>query len=89
MAPIALFIAHRFLPQAAWTRFFNLVLFLFYTSGNTMIKKKRLDALRKKRSGIDQVRKIAESSPVEKDYPPAGTQEICKLDTVQITEDAC
>ncbi|KAI1770193.1 hypothetical protein F4818DRAFT_433747 [Hypoxylon cercidicola] len=66
MAPAALFIAHSFLPQTTRTVFFNLILFLFYTSGNTTVKKKRLDALRRKHAGNVSMKKRAESNTAEK-----------------------
>ncbi|XXH01497.1 hypothetical protein Hte_007857 [Hypoxylon texense] len=88
MAPLALFIAHKFLPQAAWTRFLNLALFLFYTSGNIMIKKKRLNALRKKRSSNGSVGKMVESSSAKNDTAPAKTPEIYGVDNIGVTEDA-
>lgn len=48
-SPLALVFAQKFLPQETWVPFFNLVSFILGTYINTITKRKRLSALRKKR----------------------------------------
>jgi len=48
-SPLALVFAQKFLPQETWVPFFNLVSFILGTYINTITKRKRLAALRKKR----------------------------------------
>lgn len=50
-SPICLAFAQKFLPEQTWVPFFNLVSFIIGTYINTMTKKKRLAALRKKHFG--------------------------------------
>lgn len=50
-SPICLAFAQKFLPEATWVPFFNLVSFVIGTYINTITKKKRLAALRKKHFG--------------------------------------
>jgi hypothetical protein len=50
-SPICLAFAQKFLPDALWVPFFNLVGFVIGTYINTVTKKKRLAALRKKHFG--------------------------------------
>lgn len=50
-SPICLAFAQKFLPEHAWVPFFNLVSFVIGTYINTVTKKKRLAALRKKHFG--------------------------------------
>ncbi|KAL2136351.1 hypothetical protein VTI74DRAFT_4183 [Chaetomium olivicolor] len=50
-SPICLAFAQKFLPEHAWVPFFNLVSFIIGTYINTVTKKKRLAALRKKHFG--------------------------------------
>ncbi|TPX11194.1 uncharacterized protein E0L32_001012 [Thyridium curvatum] len=50
-SPICLAFAQKFLPEATWVPFFNLVGFIIGTYINTVTKKKRLAALRKKHFG--------------------------------------
>lgn len=58
-SPICLAFAQKFLPEHTWVPFFNLVGFIIGTYINSVTKKKRLAALRKKyaddskRSGRD------------------------------------
>lgn len=47
-SPISLAFAQQFLPQETWVPFFNIIAFFIGTYINTMTKKKRLAALRKK-----------------------------------------
>lgn len=47
-SPISLAFAQKFLPQETWVPFFNIIAFVIGTYINTMTKKKRLAALRKK-----------------------------------------
>ncbi|EFX02027.1 integral membrane protein 25d9-6 [Grosmannia clavigera kw1407] len=50
-SPICLAFAQKFLPEYAWVPFFNLVSFIIGTYINTITKKRRLAALRKKHFG--------------------------------------
>ncbi|KAK5994581.1 PXMP2/4 family 3-like protein [Cladobotryum mycophilum] len=50
-SPICLAFAQQFLPDELWVPFFNLVSFVIGTYINTITKKKRLAALRKKHFG--------------------------------------
>ncbi|KAM0323305.1 hypothetical protein ACHAQA_008897 [Verticillium albo-atrum] len=50
-SPICLAFAQKFLPDQLWVPFFNLVAFVIGTYINTVTKKKRLTALRKKHFG--------------------------------------
>ncbi|KAI1865793.1 hypothetical protein JX265_008116 [Neoarthrinium moseri] len=50
-SPICLAFAQQFLPEQTWVPFFNVVAFIIGTYINTMTKKKRLAALRKKHFG--------------------------------------
>lgn len=50
-SPICLAFAQKFLPDHLWVPFFNLVSFIIGTYINTVTKKKRLAALRKKHFG--------------------------------------
>ncbi|KAI1004476.1 hypothetical protein K3495_g3740 [Podosphaera aphanis] len=47
-SPLALAFAQQFLPEHAWVPFFNIVGFIIGTFVNSITKKKRLAALRKK-----------------------------------------
>lgn len=74
-SPLCLAFAQKFLPENAWVPFFNLVSFVIGTYINTITKKKRLAALRKKHFG-DSGRSGPGSSvagpppgPDYKDYP--------------------
>jgi hypothetical protein len=50
-SPLCLAFAQKFLPEHLWVPFFNLVAFTIGTYINTLTKKKRLAALRKKHFG--------------------------------------
>jgi len=50
-SPVCLAFAQKFLPENTWVPFFNLVSFIIGTYINTVTKKKRLAALRKKHFG--------------------------------------
>lgn len=50
-SPLCLAFAQKFLPEATWVPFFNVVSFIIGTYINTVTKKKRLAALRKKHYG--------------------------------------
>ncbi|KFH43959.1 PXMP2/4 family protein-like protein [Hapsidospora chrysogenum ATCC 11550] len=50
-SPICLAFAQKFLPDQLWVPFFNVVSFIIGTYINTVTKKKRLAALRKKHFG--------------------------------------
>jgi len=47
-SPLALAFAQKFLPEHTWVPFFNIIAFLIGTYVNSVTKKKRLAALRKK-----------------------------------------
>ena len=49
-SPLALAFAQQFLPQETWVPFFNAIAFVLGTYINAHTKKKRLAALRRKRS---------------------------------------
>ncbi|KAK4114965.1 hypothetical protein N656DRAFT_776002 [Canariomyces notabilis] len=72
-SPICLAFAQKFLPENTWVPFFNLVSFVIGTYINTVTKKKRLSALRKKHFG-DSGRTPGGSTigPRPDDYPPLG-----------------
>ncbi|KAI1116198.1 integral membrane protein [Nemania sp. NC0429] len=75
-SPICLAFAQQFLPEFAWMPFFNFVAFIIGTYINTVTKKKRLAALRKKHFGDD--RRPGPMGPPQppprptEDYPPIG-----------------
>ena len=50
-SPVCLAFAQQFLPDQLWVPFFNVVTFVIGTYINTVTKKKRLAALRKKHYG--------------------------------------
>jgi len=50
-SPVCLAFAQKFLPEATWVPFFNVISFVIGTYINTVTKKKRLAALRKKHYG--------------------------------------
>jgi Mpv17 / PMP22 family len=64
-SPICLAFAQKFLPDQLWVPFFNVVSFVIGTYINTITKKKRLAALRKKHFG-DNRGNIGRPE----DYPP-------------------
>jgi hypothetical protein len=55
-SPLALAFAQKFLPDHLWVPFFNIVAFTIGTYINTITKKKRLAALRKKHFGNEPSR---------------------------------
>jgi len=65
-SPITLAFAQKFLPEHTWVPFFNLVAFVIGTYINSLTKKKRLAALRKKHYGDS--RDTAYSGPPKRDY---------------------
>ena len=73
-SPLCLAFAQKFLPESMWLPFFNLVSFVIGTYINTITKKKRLAALRKKHfgdGGRDLGRPPAGSTMGRPDdYPP-------------------
>lgn len=75
-SPICLAFAQKFLPDQLWVPFFNFVSFIIGTYINTVTKKKRLAALRKKHfgdgrsSGRDSINP-GRPAPGE-DYAPLG-----------------
>lgn len=72
-SPICLAFAQQFLPENTWVPFFNLVSFVIGTYINTITKKKRLAALRKKHFGDGPGRTGAPSTIGRpEDYPPLG-----------------
>lgn len=69
-SPVCLAFAQKFLPESTWVPFFNIVSFVIGTYINTVTKKKRLAALRKKHFGDGgRAGSIGGGSRVE-DYPP-------------------
>ena len=72
-SPVCLAFAQKFLPESAWLPFFNIVSFVIGTYINTITKKKRLAALRKKHFGDGGGRATGGSSIGRpEDYPPMG-----------------
>ncbi|KAK4217396.1 hypothetical protein QBC37DRAFT_415031 [Rhypophila decipiens] len=74
-SPICLAFAQKFLPESTWVPFFNLVSFVIGTYINTVTKKKRLAALRKKHFGDGRAPPPPGSNiggPRPDDYPPLG-----------------
>ncbi|EFQ25246.1 Mpv17/PMP22 family protein [Colletotrichum graminicola] len=75
-SPLCLAFAQKFLPDQLWVPFFNLVAFIIGTYINTITKKKRLAALRKKHFGDGRSPSMGgrpEDYPGPKDYPgPMG-----------------
>lgn len=47
-SPLALAFAQKFLPEHTWVPFFNIISFIIGTYVNSVTKKKRLAALRRK-----------------------------------------
>lgn len=77
VSPISLAFAQKFLPESTWVTFFNLVAFVIGTYINTVTKKKRLAALRKKHFGDGGPRPSGPPPPSmaggrPEDYPPLG-----------------
>lgn len=73
-SPICLAFAQKFLPDQLWVPFFNVVSFIIGTYINTVTKKKRLAALRKKHfgDGRGDGRGPSGSAGRPEDYPPMG-----------------
>ncbi|KAK2072332.1 hypothetical protein P8C59_006691 [Phyllachora maydis] len=77
-SPLCLAFAQQFLPPSTWVPFFNLVGFVIGTYINTVTKRKRLAALRKKHFGDGSGRGLAGPPPSGSmagpagDYPPMG-----------------
>ena len=74
-SPICLAFAQKFLPEHAWVPFFNLVSFIIGTYINTVTKKKRLAALRKKHFGDGRNpggSSIGGGRPEDYPHPPMG-----------------
>lgn len=72
-SPVCLAFAQKFLPENTWVPFFNLVSFIIGTYINTVTKKKRLAALRKKHFGDDRRSNpgsIGGPGTYPEDYPP-------------------
>lgn len=74
-SPICLAFAQKFLPENTWVPFFNLVSFVIGTYVNTITKRKRLAALRKKHFGEGGSRpgSMAGGPTYPEDYPPPPT----------------
>lgn len=53
-SPLALAFAQQFLPEQTWVPFFNMISFFLGTYINSVTKKKRLAALRKKHYGSEK-----------------------------------
>ncbi|KAK1749375.1 hypothetical protein QBC47DRAFT_152479 [Echria macrotheca] len=71
-SPICLAFAQKFLPEQTWVPFFNLVSFVIGTYINTITKKKRLAALRKKHFGDGGRPTGGSTMGRPEDYPPLG-----------------
>ncbi|OTB07227.1 hypothetical protein M426DRAFT_53988 [Hypoxylon sp. CI-4A] len=74
-SPLCLAFAQAFLPEITWVPFFNLIAFIIGTYINTITKKKRLAALRKKHFGDGRSGSVAGGRPgpgPESEYPPPG-----------------
>ncbi|KAH6647248.1 integral membrane protein [Truncatella angustata] len=75
-SPVCLAFAQQFLPEETWMPFFNVVAFIIGTYINTMTKKKRLAALRKKHFGDGRGDGRGSGSMGgggrPEDYPPMG-----------------
>jgi hypothetical protein len=72
-SPICLAFAQQFLPESTWMPFFNVVAFVIGTYINTITKKKRLAALRKKHFGDGRGSgSVGGGSGRPEDYPPIG-----------------
>ncbi|KKY31504.1 putative integral membrane protein [Diaporthe ampelina] len=67
-SPVCLAFAQKFLPENTWVPFFNLVSFIIGTYINTVTKKKRLAALRKKHFGDDRRGPGSVAGPPPSDY---------------------
>jgi len=65
-SPLALAFAQKFLPEHTWVPFFNIIAFVIGTYINSVTKKKRLAALRKKHYGDSR-----SGSGRPEDYPGA------------------
>ncbi|KAH7350104.1 integral membrane protein [Plectosphaerella cucumerina] len=67
-SPLCLAFAQKFLPDQLWVPFFNIVSFVIGTYINTVTKKKRLAALRRKHFGDGRAPSVGGGRP--EDYPP-------------------
>ena len=70
-SPVCLAFAQKFLPESAWLPFFNIVSFVIGTYINTITKKKRLAALRKKHFGDGRNPSVAGGRPEDYGPPPS------------------
>lgn len=72
-SPIALAFAQAFLPHETWVTFFNFISFVIGTYVNSHVKKKRLQALRRRaqdgsgRGGVQDSRTFEETTTTEYD----------------------
>ncbi|KAL1880790.1 hypothetical protein VTK73DRAFT_5175 [Phialemonium thermophilum] len=71
-SPICLAFAQKFLPENTWVPFFNLVSFVIGTYINTVTKKRRLAALRKRHFGDGRSSGPSLAGGRPEDYPPIG-----------------
>ncbi|EAQ88921.1 hypothetical protein CHGG_05540 [Chaetomium globosum CBS 148.51] len=71
-SPICLAFAQKFLPENTWMPFFNLVSFILGIYINTIAKKKRLSALRKRHFGDGRTPGGSTVGGPRPDYPPIG-----------------
>ncbi len=65
-SPLALAFAQKFLPEHTWVPFFNVIAFVIGTWINSQTKKKRLQALRRKRD--EELRRGGGSEYERRDY---------------------
>ncbi|KAI0389281.1 integral membrane protein [Xylariaceae sp. FL0594] len=68
-SPVCLAFAQQFLPEFAWMPFFNFVAFVIGTYINTVTKKKRLAALRKKHFGDGRPAPMGGPPPPSQSHP--------------------
>ena len=67
VSPLTLAFAQKFLPEHTWVPFFNIVAFAIGTYVNSVTKKKRLAALRKRHQDDNRSRDDYPSAP-KRDY---------------------
>lgn len=72
VSPICLAFAQKFVPENLWVPFFNVIGFIIGTYINTVTKKKRLAALRKKHFGDGRGSSGGMGPGRQDDYPPMG-----------------
>ena len=71
-SPLCLAFAEQFLPQHSWVHFFNFVSFAIGIYANTITKRKRLAALRKKHFGDGRDGRAGSGMGRQEEYPQMG-----------------